>query len=283
MGGNISRHATSDKSFLTKNEVKAVAGERWSEEAYARLPKDARGLVDIEVLRIQLQDISNIDAEVPGIASHGVPTCPFARAPGVMTSPVPLVKNGNTYIPTRATSDLLKDIGGYDRLLGITTLHYERLFNDVVLEKFVEDKSEDHAGRFALWITEKMGGDKVWTRTLQFRPENSAYDRSSAHFRAWHSSRRPARDQGIHFKLPDCIIWMRIMFWAARDEGLADHPVFWAWYKDFIAHFVRVYETSAPPYATAAAEWSSNKANILEYEKNGYIMTDIITKYRMKL
>ena len=46
----------------------------------------------------------------------------------------------------------------------------------------------------------------------------------------------------------DCVVWMRVMFLAGREVGLDQHRVFWAWYTQFIAHFIAVYERTAPPY-----------------------------------
>jgi hypothetical protein len=50
-------------------------------------------------------------------------------------------------------------------------------------------------------------------------------DRSSAHFAAWHSPKRPAEDVGVHFQLNDARAWMRLMFWAGREEGSVPLPL----------------------------------------------------------
>lgn len=140
-----------------------------------------------------------------------------------------------------------------------------------------------------------MGGEgNIWTDN---RPPNS---RSNSHRKAWHSRKRERSKVGRRFKLDDCRyaathmvlhdaihitsphtapwhrVWMRLMFWAGRDEGLADHKAFWTWYVQFISHFIRVYEYTAPPYAKESAEWSADPANIAAYEEAGYTMTDVI-------
>lgn len=56
------------------------------------------------------------------------------------------------------------------------------------------------------------------------------HDRSTAHFAAWHSPKRPAAEYGRHFNLEDARVWMRIHFWAAREEGLMKHEGFADYY-----------------------------------------------------
>jgi hypothetical protein len=67
------------------------------------------------------------------------------------------------------------------------------------------------------------------------------------------------------------------MFRAARDEGLAEeHPVFFQWFVEFIQHFIRVYEQSAPTHTVESAMWSADPENIRVYEENGRRMDDVI-------
>jgi hypothetical protein len=47
-------------------------------------------------------------------------------------------------------------------------------------------------------------------------------------------------------------------------------------YVRFIAHFVRVYERSAPPFARESARWSESQANIDAYVRAGRRMEDVI-------
>jgi hypothetical protein len=43
---------------------------------------------------------------------------------------------------------------------------------------------------------------------------------------------------------------MRLHFWAMRSVGIFERsPSFAAYYVKFIAHFVSVYERTAPPFA----------------------------------
>ena len=70
---------------------------------------------------------------------------------------------------------------------------------------------------------------------------------------------------------------MRLMFWAGREEGLAEHAPFWSWYISFISHFIRVYEFTAPPYTKESALWSENPKNIEVYaDLNERKMVDVI-------
>ncbi len=165
------------------------------------------------------------------------------------------------------------DIGGPPKLHAVCTRFYELAFQDRVLRRFMfdDDGAEAHGLRLSDWIAEKMGDPgRRWTRT---RPPHA---RQRSHWRAWNSPRREAHKRGDHFKLDDCRVWMRIMFLAAREHGLHDHPAFWDWYIRFIGHFVRVYEHSAPPFAAESAAWSADATAVAEYMRDGWKMRDIL-------
>ena len=100
--------------------------------------------------------------------------------------------------------------------------------------------------------------------------------RQQTHAQAWYSPKRSPSERGQRFKLDDTRIWMRIMFWSAREIGLDQHQPFWNWYIGFIRHFIAVYERSAPAYAQESADWSGNLANIKKYIADGYKMVDVI-------
>ena len=90
-------------------------------------------------------------------------------------------------------------------------------------------------------------------------------------------AKRAADKVGQHFKLDDARVWMRLMFWSARSEGLFDaSPRFADWFVRFIGHFVRVYESTAPAFARESARWSADAANIAAYEEAGFRMADVI-------
>jgi hypothetical protein len=62
---------------------------------------------------------------------------------------------------------------------------------------------------------------------------------------------------------------MRLNFRAAREEGMFDGAsgaAFCDWYVRFIAHFIRVYERSAPPFARTALAWSSSEERLRAYD-----------------
>eukprot|EP00755_Sulcionema_specki_P004752 Sspe_Gene.30890::Locus_15260_Transcript_1_1_Confidence_1.000_Length_857::g.30890::m.30890 len=115
-----------------------------------------------------------------------------------------------------------------------------------------------------------MGGEgPVWTSS---RPPDS---RTRSHAKAWRCPKREAEKIGRRFKLDDCRTWMRLMFWSFRESGLARNAAFFNWYVQFIAHFIAIYEFSAPPYALADANWSANPENIDAYIAAGNRMPDL--------
>merc|ERR1712046_402987 len=107
-----------------------------------------------------------------------------------------------------------------------------------------------------------------------------AFDRSSAHFAAWHSPKREAHKWGQHFKPDDARVWMRLHFWAAREAGLFEpqYAAFMDYYIRFIAHFVSVYSGKSPPFTRESARWSANPHNIEQYSASGNRMSDVIDK-----
>ena len=70
---------------------------------------------------------------------------------------------------------------------------------------------------------------------------------------------------------------MRLHFWALRQSGLIEKsPSFVSYYVRFIAHFVRVYESTAPAFARDAFRWSADPKNIEQYIQNGRKMKDVL-------
>lgn len=324
MGGAVGKAAP---LALTKDEAKAFAQARdivWDdvvEEAFLRVARKggqlrdkvprkelARALDELESLGLQHDEDG---AEGTGTGSspaivRAVPRgkCPFS---------VPLAVRDGTHQVSKPTKDLLKSIGGRDALLRITSRFYPMMFKDQQLSKFVTDQTEPHPQRLADWIAEKMSGVEYWSSQLHLREQHHAYDRSSAHYKAWNSPHREASRRGEHFKWDDAVMWMRLMFLATRQEGLDTIEIpkeenkkktkkserssggggaaadkedaagetvvvespFFTWFVQFIAHFVRVYERRAVPYAREAAEWSLDPTNVIKYEKDGFLMRDI--------
>lgn len=115
-----------------------------------------------------------------------------------------------------------------------------------------------------------MGGGDVWTSV---RPPDS---RQRSHSSAWHSKNREPSKRGRRFKLDDCRVWMRCFFWAFREEGLLEHAPFARWLTQFISHFIRVYEFSAPPYTQESVDWSADPGNVDVYLRRGRAMLDVI-------
>ena len=98
--------------------------------------------------------------------------------------------------------------------------------------------------------------------------------RQISHSKAWQSARRPPHRQGRRFKLDDCRVWMRLFFCAAHEVSLWTEP-FAGWLTQFIAHFVAIYEITAPPYAAIDAAWADDPANMATYIADGFVMADI--------
>lgn len=129
----------------------------------------------------------------------------------------------------------------------------------------------EHGLRLGNWIIEKMGGEGTpWTDSGRYGL------RATTHSHAWRSPYRDPKDLGKRFKLDDCRIWMRLMFWSGIEVGLDKYSAFWVWFISFIAHFVGVYEYTAPPFTVADAKWSTDPNNIHTYVQNGYAMNDVI-------
>eukprot|EP01006_Ploeotia_vitrea_P014542 TRINITY_DN39461_c0_g1_i1.p1 TRINITY_DN39461_c0_g1~~TRINITY_DN39461_c0_g1_i1.p1 ORF type:complete len:225 (-),score=33.73 TRINITY_DN39461_c0_g1_i1:120-794(-) len=190
------------------------------------------------------------------------------------TEECPLVTIDGTHQVSQGTIKLLKEIGGGDTIRSMCARFYAKAFKDSVLHKFqfMTDGAEAHGKRLGDWIAEKMGGEgKPWSST---RPRDS---RTNSHRQAWHCEKREPEKRGNRFKLDDCVIWMRLMFWSAREEGLDKNNKFWKWYVQFIAHFIGVYEFRAPSYAVAAANWSGNQDNVVQYLKDGCKMVDVLS------
>lgn len=145
-----------------------------------------------------------------------------------------LVRDG-TFVTTDGSAAVLAEAGGPDAIHRVTSRFYARLFVDKDLSNFVADPEEPHAERLGNWMVEKLGGAGTpWTleraerakcpvtRILGNGEPQLVHDRTSAHRAAWFSPRRPAEEMGRRFKLPECRVWMRLMFWSAREEGLLD-------------------------------------------------------------
>ena len=170
-----------------------------------------------------------------------------------------------------STAWVLHSIGGSARLRSMATRFYARAFKDGVLDRFIEDHGDPHGERLGNWVAEKMGGEgAIWSNS---RPAGA---RGTAHRRAWYSHKRDRSRRGRRFKVDDCRVWMRLMFWAARDEGLHEHQPFWDWFVPFIADWIRVYEHSAGRHARADAEWSADAGSVAAYEGAGRVMEDVV-------
>ena len=192
---------------------------------------------------------------------------------------------GGTYIPSKKSVKLLNNIGGPESILNLTTTFYEHFKADSHINQFMRNSNDPHETRLANWIVEKMGQGTPWTEEREQRNNKPAKlaqgrlvvvsDRTTAHVAAWHSPKRDSKNIGKRFNLHDSRVWMRLMFWSARENGLLDNKPFTDWFLQFIGHFVRIYESTAPSYAIDSLQWSESQSNIEEYENNGHVMHDL--------
>ena len=200
---------------------------------------------------------------------------------------IPLKMSGNSFQGSSETAELLAEVGGSPAIQRMTRLFYEKAFANPHFDLFIVNHDDPHFMRLANWIVEKMGGEgKPWTRERAERSEcpvrladgrmHVVYDRTSAHVAAWFSAKRPADVVGQRFQLHDSRVWMRLMFWSAREAGLFTSPTFEDWYIRFIGHFISIYEASAPLFARESARWSEKTSNIEAYHAAGNTMVDVM-------
>merc|ERR1719198_1125048 len=177
---------------------------------------------------------------------------------------------------------------GLPKLREFTETFYNKAFVDPHLDRFIRKHDDPHGERFALWIVEKFGDGTPWTEERLTRPQDLmrigghvrevAFDRSSAHFAAWHSPKREPHKWGHHFKPDDARVWMRLHFWAAREVGLfaPQYASFMDYYIRFVGHFISVYSSKSPPFTRESARWSADPRNIAQYVEAGNVMFDVI-------
>ena len=201
--------------------------------------------------------------------------------------PLRMGGRGGTHLVSKGSARLIQDEVSLADLERMTTLFYDKAFQDETLDKFIRSHDDPHGTRFAKWIHQKLSGSTIWDQDRQERNldpvrvagghKHVVHDRSSAHVAAWRSPKRPAQDVGRHFKLDECRVWMRLHFWSMREAGLLEMaPNFCDYYVRFIAHFIRVYESSAPHFARDSFRWSEDLSNIHRYLEHGRRMNDVL-------
>lgn len=215
-------------------------------------------------------------------------TAKAGAEPAVLELFVPLNVVRGAHRANSDTKALLRSIGGLSTLRKFTSCFYEKAFADPHLDTFIRRHEDAHGERFATWITEKFGEGSPWTDERRHRSPDVmqiggqtvqvSHDRSSAHFAAWNSPKRPAHKRGDHFKPEDARVWMRLHFWAARETGLFEpqHSAFMSYYVRLIGHFISVYSSKAPPFTRESARWSADQRNIDRYLASGNLMTGVI-------
>lgn len=208
------------------------------------------------------------------------------RVPVPLKQVFPLNVQHGAHRANSVTVRILDEAGGLPALRRFTTRFYKRAFADPHIDLFIRSHDDPHGERFSTWIAEKFGHGQPWSQERSARPrcpvsvghghQTTVHDRSSAHFAAWHSPKREDHKWGNHFGLEDCRVWMRLHFWAAREEGLFKHAAFADYYVRFIGHFVSVYERSAPQFARESARWSVDLASTQRYLDSGRRMDGVV-------
>jgi len=274
--------------------VNVIGGTIWYPSMVKKVTKtlsdgsEAKPEMPVEIALAELQadpDIveeQNTLLEIP--SSQNALPLHQGLAPGNF---VPLNVINRAHKANSETRRLVRMVG-VDKLRSFTSAFYSKVFVDPHVDKFIREQSDHHSERFALWIAEKFGDGTPWTEERRTRPrdlmrignsvQEVAFDRSSAHFAAWHSPKREAHKMGQHFKLDDARVWMRLHFWAARDVGLFEpqYASFMDYYMRFIGHFISIYSRHSPPFTRESARWSANPQNIEKYLRCGRRMVDVI-------
>ena len=236
---------------------------------------EAQTLANLSDKFIQKQSSPRPERGTASLSSSTTASLPFRF--------IPLRMSGNSFQGDRDTAQLLQEIGGADGVKAITDVFYKKAFADPHLDQFILKHNDPHFERLGNWIAEKMDpSQKIWSAERRTRPmvphqcaggQILVIDRSSAHAAAWHCTKRKPEVQGDHFQLHDARVWMRLMFWSAKEVGAFQRsPTFESWYVRFIAHFVRVYERDAPPFARESYRWSSSPENLTAYLEAGHCM-----------
>jgi hypothetical protein len=218
---------------------------------------------------------------------HPSASCPFANDNNIIPMFVPLTINGRSHVASNKTSSIVMANITVEDLTRMTERFYELAFCDQTLDPFLRSHDDPHASRFAKWIYQKLvRGSTAWDKDRQSRDltpvvlaggtQHVVHDRSSAHVAAWYSSKRSPSIVGRHFQLDECRVWMRLHFYALRETLMKSHPTFADYYVRFIAHFVRVYEGTAPSFARDSFRWSAEPENIKTYIRNGRVMKDVL-------
>lgn len=247
---------------------------------------EAGSLNSVAALKVLQADPDIIEEEKALIAHQGGKESPEEILLPVPKKILPLNVIDRAHRPSAETRALIHAVGGLPTLRRFTNAFYQKAFADPHLDKFIASHEDPHGERFATWIAEKFGDGTPWTEERKTRPVRRmkigneiltvAFDRSSAHFAAWHSPKREPSKYGDHFKLDDARVWMRLHFWAARDAGLFKHAAFMDYYIRFIGHFISIYSSKSPPFTRESARWSADPKNIQQYLDAGHVMVDVI-------
>ena len=78
---------------------------------------------------------------------------------------IPLFMDGNTYIVSDQTAQLLRSIGSASSILKMTDVFYKKCFQNSHIDKFIANHNDPHSLRLGNWICEKMdSSNPIWTK-----------------------------------------------------------------------------------------------------------------------
>ena len=268
----------------------------WKCHRKGRAASDAMSMLDVAASTPSSSNTEGIVSTDSLPAGHppvkksggaGKASCPFARL-NVRTSREDNAnaKAESSHMANAKTAAIVQEMGGLPALNRFMTRFYAKAFADPHLDTFIRSHEEPHADRFASWVAEMFGVGTPWTSERRVRDFHTfeaygqhfqtARDRLSAHVAAWNSPKRDPSVWGKRFQLDTCRVWMRLHFWAAREEGVLDYAAFADYYCRFIGHFVAIYEPTAPPFARESMRWSADPLNTQRYLDDGRCMPEIM-------
>ncbi len=241
-----------------------------------KLNKDA--VIEVGIENLPPCPLEDVDHPDPFASTE---ECPFHKTVHIKTEPdgSEVTDKGKSTF-SKHSAQILKDIGGGDRIRQMMTRFYAHAFKDETLSKFMfdTDGAAAHGQRLADWFIQEMGGEGTpWKDSGR-----GIFQRQRSHRKAWNSDKRPRSDRGTSFQQDDCRIWMRLNFLAGRQVGLDKFETFWEWYVDALYQLIGVYEPTAPPFARESMEWSENQANFEKYKLDGHKMSEVIGVGRRK-
>ena len=173
---------------------------------------------------------------------------------------------------------------GVSALVKLCDRFYQHCFDTPTIDQFIRDHNDPHGERLGKWLYEMMDSSStIWSDDLRSRSkcpvETTAGDvvvnsRQAAHFAAWNCVKRAAKDKGKRFSLHDSVIWMRLFFLSAKEEGLLTNAQFLSFTERFLDRFIGFYNYTASDHVQSSLEWALNDQKVAAYLKTR-VMKDL--------